>query len=152
MALSVPLSRFTSRVGGGSAFFVRHQATHQKQHNKKQINMNTTPEVTNHASKRYTDAYLVARTIIKVGGAVKIVGVVLAIVVIIAGIVLQANGRADGVALGGFVLGFVIGIPISILGILLSAQGQVLQANLDSAVHTSPFLDDNQKAKTMSLQ
>ena len=26
MALSVPLSRFASRVGGGSAFFVRHQA------------------------------------------------------------------------------------------------------------------------------
>jgi hypothetical protein len=25
MALSVPLSRFTLRVGGGSAFFVRHQ-------------------------------------------------------------------------------------------------------------------------------
>ena len=28
MALSVPLSRFTSRVGGGSAFFVRRQHTH----------------------------------------------------------------------------------------------------------------------------
>ena len=27
MALAVPLSRFTSRVGGGSAFFVRHQAS-----------------------------------------------------------------------------------------------------------------------------
>ena len=27
MALSVPLSRFTPRVGGGSAFYVRHQAT-----------------------------------------------------------------------------------------------------------------------------
>jgi len=26
LALSVPLSRFTPRVGGGSAFFVRHQA------------------------------------------------------------------------------------------------------------------------------
>jgi hypothetical protein len=26
LALSVPLSRFTSQVGGGSAFFVRHQA------------------------------------------------------------------------------------------------------------------------------
>jgi hypothetical protein len=25
LALSVPLSRFTSQVGGGSAFFVRHQ-------------------------------------------------------------------------------------------------------------------------------
>ena len=27
MALAVPLSRFTSRVGGGSAFFVRRQTT-----------------------------------------------------------------------------------------------------------------------------
>jgi hypothetical protein len=26
LALSVPLSRFTPQVGGGSAFFVRHQA------------------------------------------------------------------------------------------------------------------------------
>ena len=30
MALSVPLSRFTSRVGGGSAFFVRHHHTLMK--------------------------------------------------------------------------------------------------------------------------
>ena len=30
MALSVPLSRFTSRVGGGSAFFVRHHDTFMK--------------------------------------------------------------------------------------------------------------------------
>ena len=30
MALSVPLSRFTSQVGGGSAFFVRHHFTHMK--------------------------------------------------------------------------------------------------------------------------
>jgi hypothetical protein len=27
LALAVPLSRFTSRVGGGSAFFVRHHLT-----------------------------------------------------------------------------------------------------------------------------
>jgi hypothetical protein len=27
LALSVPLSRFTSRVGGGSAFFVRPSST-----------------------------------------------------------------------------------------------------------------------------
>ena len=30
MALAVPLSRFTSRVGGGSAFFVRHHYTLMK--------------------------------------------------------------------------------------------------------------------------
>ena len=31
MALSVPLSRFASRVGGGSAFFVRHRSHAMKQ-------------------------------------------------------------------------------------------------------------------------
>jgi hypothetical protein len=34
LALSVPLSRFTSRVGGGSAFFVRHH-----------YDMNTSPDL-----------------------------------------------------------------------------------------------------------
>src|ERR1039458_8992990 len=29
LALSVPLSRFTSRVGGGSAFFVRHRSPYE---------------------------------------------------------------------------------------------------------------------------
>jgi hypothetical protein len=29
LALAVPLSRFTSRVGGGSAFFVRRQDAHK---------------------------------------------------------------------------------------------------------------------------
>ena len=39
MALSVPLSRFTSRVGGGSAFFVRRQDhTTNQQHKMKSIN------------------------------------------------------------------------------------------------------------------
>jgi hypothetical protein len=33
LALSVPLSRFTSRVGGGSAFFVRQQDTPHKTRN-----------------------------------------------------------------------------------------------------------------------
>ena len=32
MALAVPLSRFTSRVGGGSAFFVRRHAHSMKTH------------------------------------------------------------------------------------------------------------------------
>jgi hypothetical protein len=30
LALVVPLSRFTSQVGGGSAFFVRHHSHHTK--------------------------------------------------------------------------------------------------------------------------
>jgi hypothetical protein len=117
--------------------------------------MNTTPEVTNHASKRYADAYLVARAITKTGEAIKIIGVVLTVIIIIVGFVLDISRNTQGPWLmsgGGFVLGFIIGIPVCILGILISAQGQLLKATLDNAVHSSPFLDDNQKAKTMSLQ
>jgi hypothetical protein len=38
LALSVPLSRFTSRVGGGSAFYVRQQYNTTKQHEPKMKN------------------------------------------------------------------------------------------------------------------
>ena len=43
-----------------------------------------------------------------------------------------------------------VGVPIYALGILVSAAGQVLKATLDSAVHTSPFLDQNQMAQSMA--
>jgi hypothetical protein len=39
LALAVPLSRFTSRVGGGSAFYVRHHYTQQKHKTTKHIFM-----------------------------------------------------------------------------------------------------------------
>jgi hypothetical protein len=39
LALAVPLSRFTSRVGGGSAFFVRHHYTLMKTFIKKLLAM-----------------------------------------------------------------------------------------------------------------
>jgi hypothetical protein len=38
LALAVPLSRFTSPVGGGSAFFVRQQAHHTTKHKPMKTN------------------------------------------------------------------------------------------------------------------
>ena len=38
-----------------------------------------------------------------------------------------------------------------IFGALISSQGQLLKATLDSAVNTSPFLDDSERARMMSL-
>src|SRR5208283_4972522 len=35
LALAVPLSRFTSQVGGGSAFFVRHREQYETSHTQK---------------------------------------------------------------------------------------------------------------------
>jgi hypothetical protein len=38
-----------------------------------------------------------------------------------------------------------------VLGILVSAQGQILKASLDNAVNGSPFLTNEHRAKVMSL-
>ena len=94
---------------------------------------------------RYRDAYLVARTIITVGGVVKSVGVVLAIVVTLVALLKFKMELASVLA------GLVIGVPLYVLGILVSAQGQILKATLDTAVNGSPHLSNDQKAETMSL-
>jgi hypothetical protein len=78
-----------------------------------------TSEVIGRASKRYADAYLVARAIIKTGEAVKTSGVVLMVLVIVAGFVADISRNVQGPWLmsgGGFILGFIIGIPVCILG------------------------------------
>ena len=46
----------------------------------------------------------------------------------------------------------IVGVPLYVLGILVSAQGQILKATLDSAVTNSPFLTEDQMAEVMSLQ
>jgi hypothetical protein len=51
----------------------------------------------------------------------------------------------------GAVLGALVGGLFFLFGILISAQGQILLAQADSAIHTSPFLTEEEKAKAMSL-
>ncbi len=53
--------------------------------------------------------------------------------------------------LGGAIEGVGIAIPLYLLGIVVSAQGQLLKASLDVAVHISPFLHTAEKAKVISL-
>jgi len=48
-------------------------------------------------------------------------------------------------------LAIVAGIPLVVSGILVSAQAQLLKATLDTAVNTSPFLSNEQRAVVMSL-
>ena len=45
MALAVPLSRFTSQVGGGSAFFVRQHYAHQIINHKPKDKIMTTAQM-----------------------------------------------------------------------------------------------------------
>jgi|HubBroStandDraft_6_1064221.scaffolds.fasta_scaffold168550_1 hypothetical protein len=119
----------------------------------------------NSVSERYADAYLKANFQTTLGGSVKTLSLVVGGVV--AGLALLyaltqlipqqgmfgATTNIIGVALGFFaaIIGATMGGIGWILGTLISSQGQLLKATLDSAVNSSPFLDDSERARMMSL-
>ncbi len=104
----------------------------------------------NPAMTRYSDAYLVARTITGIGVLVKRIALILgAFIILVALIALTQNNGTFGLL--GIILAFVVSIPIYVLGILVAAQGEILKATLDTAVTNSPFLKKEEMAKAMSL-
>ena len=110
-------------------------------------------DVADRAVARYRDGYLVARATNGIGGVVKTLGFVLGGIIALAGFVFGSLDSGSPVLMfAGFILGAVVAIPLFVLGVLVSAHGQVLKATLDEAVHTSPFLTDQQRASVMSLQ
>jgi hypothetical protein len=105
---------------------------------------------------RYKDAYVVARVTNGFGGMIKAIGIVIAALLILIGfmIVNGGNGSRDPTsALGAITIicGIIAGIWFYIIGVLVSAQGQILKASLDGAVNSSPFLTNEHRAKIMSL-
>lgn len=105
------------------------------------------------AQARYEDAYLVARAVVGFGRLLKVLGVLAGVLVLVASMALsKGTGDTTGsVAFAGFALGLFIGGVFYIMGVLLSAQGQMLKATVDTSVHSSPFLTGSQKANAMSL-
>ena len=83
----------------------------------------------------------------------KVLGFILGGVIALVGLAAGNQGYQSNPILivGGLMFGAVVAIPLFVLGVLVAAQGQVLKANLDEAVHTSPFLTDEQRASLMSL-
>ena len=51
----------------------------------------------------------------------------------------------------GLVVGPVVGFVGWAIGVLISAQGQMVMATLDMAVNSSPFLSNEDRAEIMSL-
>lgn len=116
---------------------------------------------------RYQDGYRVAKTIDTFGTILKILGVVLGGGMIFLGLIsggiaqssIKQNsfGMNDGGVAMLFILiyfgviGAIIIIVFWILGVIISAQGQMLKANFDCAVNSSPFLENSDRAKIMSL-
>jgi hypothetical protein len=104
---------------------------------------------------RYTDAYRLARAIVGVGTLVKVLGIVAAAIILLVGFeMVDGNFNAtsrNGVLLTSLLVAGLAWLLFWVLGVLISAQGQILKANVDEAVNTSPFLGDNQRAQIMSL-
>ncbi|HEX8845683.1 MAG TPA: hypothetical protein VF791_13610 [Pyrinomonadaceae bacterium] len=106
--------------------------------------------------KRYKDAYLAARLTTGFGKILKTIGVALAILISFITVFGNINtliGFNYGLPmqLGGLFLGGLVGVIFYIWGIVVSAKGQLLMVSLDSAVDSSPFLSNEQRAKVMSL-
>jgi hypothetical protein len=118
--------------------------------------------------KRYKDAYLVARVMNGFGKFIKVGGIVIAALLVLIGMAgINAAGRSGPydrsmgpmgpseiipvLGVVAIVAGVIVGLFFYIVGILVSAQGQILKASLDSAVNNSPFLTNEHRAKIMSL-
>jgi hypothetical protein len=100
---------------------------------------------------RYTDAYRVARVVVGIGEAVKIISLVIGGILLLIGVAGSESALGGFSLLVGVVLAVIVGGGGFALGTLLAAHGQVLKATLDTAVNTSPFLTNQQRAEIMSL-
>jgi hypothetical protein len=90
---------------------------------------------------RYDDAYLVAHTVDAAGRTVKVVGLVVAALIALGGFaVVSKLDVAFGFGFAGLLVGALAALPFYALGVLVSAQAQILKATLDTAVNTSPLL------------
>jgi len=99
------------------------------------------------AVDRYRDAYRVANGVVWIGSAVKVLGFVIgSLFALGGGTQLEGSTR-----LGVILFGVLVAIAFWIVGVFVSAHGQLLQATLDTAVHSSPFLTNEERASAMSL-
>lgn len=116
-------------------------------------------EVASSIAKRYKDAYLVSRATVGFGSLIKALGILLGIGMQLVAFFIASqkpSGNDGSIVIGISVIsgafGIFAGILLYLLGILVSAQGQILKASLDSAVNTSPFLTNENRIVMMSLQ
>jgi hypothetical protein len=119
-------------------------------------------ELVDRAETRYRDAYRKADFLVGMGTTLKVLAALIGLIIVIAGLIAGSNVRtnpyggydtaASGIAgLSGFIMGGIVFAIGFVCGVLVSAQGQMLRASLDSAVHSSPFLDLPAKARAMGL-
>jgi hypothetical protein len=107
------------------------------------------PQENENILTRYQDGYRVAKVINGFGETCKAVGMSLGGLIAL-GSIIAASGSSLVVVIG-LVFGSIVGFVGWAIGVLISAQGQIVKATLDTAVNSSPFLSNEERAKIMSL-
>ena len=79
------------------------------------------------------------------GNSIKVVGAILA------GIIVLGSLNLGSFAVAGIFLAAIAGGLFWVCGVIVAAHGQVLTATLDTAVASSRFLTDTERAEAMSL-
>lgn len=110
-------------------------------------------------SKRYKDSYRVAGVIVGLGKVLKVIGIIVAVLCLLGGVIsfsampsMEGAGAVRAIMLIYGVFGALFSWLIFWLwGVVISAIGELLRATLDGAVHTSPFLTDDQRAEAMGV-
>ncbi|MFL6216873.1 MAG: hypothetical protein ACJ74J_23525 [Blastocatellia bacterium] len=105
------------------------------------------------AMKRYGGAYRIARLTDMAGHLFKALAVLMALAALLVfGFGIKTDYMEKGfAAIVALLVAGVVFLVFFAVGLMVSAQALNLRANLDSAVHSSPFLTSEQKAGTMSL-
>jgi hypothetical protein len=102
--------------------------------------------------KRYGDAYRVGKGLVKVGRLARGLGFILGVPTFFVALVLAGGSYLPGLTVTTKVVialltSTLAAVPVFLLGELVAALGQVLQATVDTAVNTSPLLDGAQKSQ-----
>lgn len=101
--------------------------------------------------KRYSTAYNIANSNEGTGSIYKALAFLVGVLVVVGAVMLSFNFDL-WISFFAAVVGIAIAINIYITGIQIMAQGQLVKATLDTAINTSPFLNDEQKATVMGLK
>lgn len=104
--------------------------------------------------QRYRQRYRRAQFVITSGSVLKVLAVLIAIAVLLVSLV--TNQRGIGMSpvigvLGAFMAAATAGVPVFIAGIVVGVLGDIHQATLDSAVHGSPHLEEEEKARLLGV-
>jgi hypothetical protein len=85
------------------------------------------------------------------GNAIKVVGAILAGIIFLVSLSSAKDLLGGGAVVLGIFIAAIVGILFWICGVIVAAQGQILLATVDTAVASSHFLTDTERAQAMGL-